>query len=78
MHRTKKKILTHDVSVAVRAKVIMVVGNHWNQIIWGEKAKTENCNARRASVEYFSGKLQQHRDRDDGKQVRQLLKKVKT
>lgn len=33
------KILTHDVSVAVRAKVIKVAGNHWNQIIWGKRQR---------------------------------------
>lgn len=43
----------------------------------GEKADTQNCKAHSASVEYFNGKLQQHRDHDDGKKARRFCGNVK-
>lgn len=61
--------------MVIKAKLILIVCNHYNRIVWGKSRHTKNCKANSASVENFSGKLQ-HRDRDNGKKTVQELELI--
>lgn len=63
---------TNTFSVIVRAKLILVVRSHCSWIAWEKKHKVAQH-----TVPVLRGKLQQHRDHDDGKEVGQFLLRVK-
>ncbi len=69
----KTKNITTDFSVEVSTKLIMVV--RVATVIGLLKRQTHKTAEHTVPVLYFSGKLQQHRDHDDGKDVRQFLKR---